>query len=433
MDFADVLLETPRRPRVRCPTLYPSDASPAAVAGGRRALLANSLYHLTNDGAVTVMAGQITVLQAVFRFGPFEIGLLAGTALLVEAIVQVIVGAISDHRDPARFLPIGILLLGATSLLIAASSTFAMLLAITAFSRIGASFYHPVGIAWIGREFGGDALDRSMGFQSAFGDSGVILGMASGAVLGVALGWQSPFIVWGAINLFAAALGLWLVRSRPRLASVPSGTSRADYLGMLKDVRLWIFPLLLSGAAFNIFSNFGPPLLHEKFGLARDTSGVAIALWILAGTIATFFFGKLSRRFGRFRSLAVSYAFVGVAGLAGAVLGNVWAVLLGFWTLGATLFLIYPALFAFVSESSHHRLQGAAFGVIFGIQLLGGAAGLFAAGSLAEGLGVTTDLRATIPFYLMGLLSLAGFAYLIAARPRIENAKKPTPTVAPPL
>src|SRR2546430_5959033 len=64
------------------------------------------MYHLTNDGAVTVIAGQITFLQIQFSFGAFETGLLSGAALLVTAIFQMVFGAMSDRRDPTRFLPL---------------------------------------------------------------------------------------------------------------------------------------------------------------------------------------------------------------------------------------------------------------------------------------------------------------------------------------
>lgn len=138
----------------------------------RRVLIANSIYHLTNDGAVTVLAGQIIFLQVAFAFGPFETGLLSGTALLTTAVLQIVFGAMSDRRDPPRFLPLGILVLGVGSALVALSTNFWMLLVLVSLSRIGASFYHPVGVAWIGREFRGRELDRSMGFQSAFGDAG---------------------------------------------------------------------------------------------------------------------------------------------------------------------------------------------------------------------------------------------------------------------
>src|SRR2546425_10312762 len=87
------------------------------MPGDRRVLLANSMYHLTNDGAVAALAGQIIVLQAVFGgFGPAEVGLLGGTTLVVTAVFQILFGIISDRRDPSRFLPIGIALLGFGSL-----------------------------------------------------------------------------------------------------------------------------------------------------------------------------------------------------------------------------------------------------------------------------------------------------------------------------
>src|SRR5207249_1495230 len=277
------------------------------------------MYHLTNDGAVTVIAGQITFLQTHFSFGAFETGLLSGAALLVTAIFQMVFGAMSDRRDPNRFLPLGIVVLGLGSALVSLSSTFWILLLLVSLSRIGASFYHPVGIAWIGREFQGPELDRSMGFQSAFGDTGVILGMATTSVIAVAFGWQVPFLLWGGINLGAVALGLWLVRNH-RASTGPRESPNRDYIQMIRDVRLWLF-----------------------------------------------------------------------------------------WPLGSAVFITYPALFSFVSEASHRRLQGAAFGLIFGFQLLGGSLGSFAAGSLAASFRTSGDFESTGPFYFLGFLALAGF------------------------
>lgn len=393
------------------------------MADDRRVLFANSLYHLTNDGASTVIAGQITLLQSAFAFGPLETGLLSGSALLVTALFQIVFGAMSDRRDPTRLLPVGIVVLGLGTALVALSTNFWMLLAIVSLSRIGASFYHPVGIAWIGREFRGPELDRSMGFQSAFGDTGVILGMATTAVIAVALGWQVPFLLWGGVNLGAAVLGLYLVRNyRPPPRETPP--RRLDYRSMLRDVRLWLFPLALGGAAFTIFTTFGPLLLHHKYGFDATVSEVAIAIWIIAGAFAAFYFGRLSRRFGRLRTLTAAYAFIAVACLASVASESVGIVLGLFWTLGSAVFITYPALFSFVAESSHERLQGAAFGVIFGFQLLGGSLGSFAAGSLAATFRSVGDLESTAPFYLLGVLAVVGFVYLWVIRDRIPNPEQ---------
>jgi MFS transporter, FSR family, fosmidomycin resistance protein len=391
------------------------------VPSERRILFANSIYHLTNDGAVTVLAGQITVLQAVFSFGPLEAGLINGAALLTTAIFQVIFGAMSDRREPTRFLPIGIIILGIGSAFVAQSSTFWMLLALVSFSRIGASFYHPVGIAWIGRVFRGHELDRSMGIQSAFGDTGVIFGMATTSIIAIAFDWRAPFVLWGGINLAAVAVGLGLVGTHR--AAVPDGAPpKRDYTALLKDVRLWLFPLALGGAAFSIFTTFGPLLLLHKFGFDKTASEVALAAWILVGALVVFFFGHVSRRFGRLRTLTACYAFIAVASLAAGVSQDTGLVLALLWTFGSAVFITYPAIFSFVAESIHERLQGAAFGVIFGFQLLGGSLASFAAGTLAEGFRSVGDLESTAPFYLLGALALAGFLYLVAIRGRVPNA-----------
>lgn len=396
------------------------------MPGDRKVLLANSIYHLTNDGSVTIVAGQITLLQVAFAFGALETGLLSGTALLVTALFQIVFGALSDRRDPPRLLPLGIVLLGVGTLLVAVASDFWMLLALVAVSRIGASFYHPVGIAWIGREFRGPDLDRSMGFQSAFGDAGVILGMATTAIIAVAVGWQVPFLIWGGVNLGAVLIGLRLLRHYR-----PSPTNRIgfrrDYRKLVRSVRPWLFLIALGGAAFTIFTTFGPLLLHHKFGFDDTAAEVAIAVWILVGAVVAFFFGRVSRRFGRLRTLTVSYGLIAIASLVGAVSGVPAMVLLLFWTLGSAVFITYPALFSFVAEASHERLQGASFGVIFGFQLLGGSLGSFAAGGLAAVLP-GADFESTAPFYLLAFLAAAGFLYLIVIRGRIRNASAEVPS-----
>ncbi len=396
------------------------------MAGDRRVLVVNSVYHMTNDGAVQVLAGQIALLAVVFSFGPFETGLLVGTALFVNAVFQVLFGIMSDRRDPSRFLPIGIVILGVASILVAEAHTFLMLLLVVALARVGASFYHPVGIAWIGREFQGEHLDRSMGFQSGFGDAGEILGMASGAVLGVAIGWGSPFILWGAINLIAVAVGLILVRGHPSPPHAKTTGSLRDLRGTLRDVRLWIVPLATGSISYNIIAYFGPLLLHGKFGLGPDVSGLSIAAWLLVGTIAALSFGRLARRFGRFPLTVFAYAAVGIACLAAAVLDNLLLLLVAVWGLGAAIFLTYPAIFAFAAESIHLRLQGAAFGLVFFFQLAGGAVGSLAAGSIAELLIGQGDLALTAPFWLSAVLSLLTAGYLLAVRKRVEN-RAPTP------
>jgi len=383
------------------------------MAPDRRLLLANSVYHLTNDAAVTVMAGQITILRTDLQFGYVDVGLLTGAALLVTIVAQIVFGRMADRRDPSRFLPIGIAFLGIASIAITTARSFLPFLALVAVSRIGAGFYHPVGIGWVGRAYAGADLDRAMGFQSSFGDLGVILGMGSGALLGSAYGWEAPFYLWGALNLAAVLLGLILVRGRRSPPVAPS--ARVDYRAVIRDVRFWILPIAIGGAAFNIISNFGPILMHDGYGLPDALSGVFIALWILVGSVAAFFFGRLSALFGRYRSLLAAYLSLAITGFVAALLG-LPATLAVLWTLGSALFITYPATFSFISDAARTRGQGAAFGMIFAFQLLGGTLGVLAAGALAQAFN-----SPAVPFLLVGGLCGGGFVYLLAVRSRADS------------
>src|SRR2546422_605421 len=139
------------------------------------------------------------------------------------------------------------------------------------------------------------------------------------------------------------------------------------------------------------------------------------------------------RSVARPRSLLASSAALTIAGLVGALVNDLRVVLVAFWTLGSALFLTYPALFSFVAESSHRRLQGAAFGLIFAFQLLGGAVGLVFAGLLADSFGPTIAFETSVPFTLAAALAFLGFVLLVMVRGQVANPRGTAASSVPPL
>ncbi len=391
-----------------------------AVAINHRVLVASSIYHFTNDGAVTVLAGQLAILQVAFQLSPFETGVLVGTALLVSAVAQLVIGVLSDRLNPFKTLPFGLAILGFASLLVSMSTGFVTLLVTVAAARIGASFYHPVGLAWIGRTFRNGSIDRPMGIQSSLGDAGVILGLATGAALGVRFGWGTPFILWGTVNLVVAGCGVALAPHAERPSSRGLRLQWSEARNAFSALRVWLLPTAAGYACYSIVAYFGPILLHAKFGLSVTAAGIAIALWILAGAVGSFFFGKMSRYLGRYRIVTTSFALVGLASVAAALLENVALVLAALWGLGSTVFLTFPGVFSFASESGQRQVQGTTFGLVFFVQLVGGAIGSFVAGVLGEYFMAVGSLQFTIPFLVSAGFGLGGCVYLGLVRKRIS-------------
>ncbi len=367
------------------------------------------LYHASNDGATVAVAALFPILLTEGLLRNFsDIGFLTLVGLSVTVVGQILFGAWSDKVSPRILLPTGMVILGVASLFTTLAFNFAILLSFVALARLGASFYHPIGISWVGRRFK-DNLDHAMGFQSAAGDLGVIVAFGTSGFLGLYFGWQTPFVVWGTVALLAALFGYVLSAD----ASPPEVTPRAavSWTGILRNILFWIPPLAIGGAAYIITVNYGHLLMIERLGFREDLADFVVAAWIGAGVISAYSYGRISRVFGRLRSLVLAFLIIGFASLILSFAPPAYVLLPVFILFGIAVFITYPGLFAFISESTEERIGGTTFGVIFGFQLVGGALAGYAAGVMADAWGIHT------PFLLLMVLGFLAFGTLAVLAP----------------
>ncbi|MEE9592949.1 MAG: MFS transporter [Thermoplasmata archaeon] len=389
------------------------------MASKRRALVAMGLYHAANDGTVVAIPALFPLLLAENVLTSFtQIGILLSVALGITVVFQIVFGTWSDRGPMRLLLPAGMVILGVASLFTALAQTFAVLLLFVAIGRIGASVYHPVGISWVGKVFRRD-VDRAMGFQSALGDVGVIIAFASSGYLGLLYGWQVPLVLWGGFALVVAVVGTVLTRQERSPPPVASARRAPPWNKIVRRVALWIVPLSIGGAAYTITIGFGNSLLIQRLAFTEDTANLVIALWIAAGVLAAYSYGRISATVGRFRALVSAFLVVGFAGLILSLAPPPPLLIPTFLVFGIALFITYPALFAFISESTEDVIGGATFGVVFGFQLIGGALTGYAAGLMADAWGIHT------PFLLLMALGFVGFLLLMGATPSHLRNKRP--------
>lgn len=377
------------------------------VDGKGKVIVANSLYHLANDATVMVISGLFPLLTATLGFNREGVGFLTSAALVVTVLFQMLFGYLSDRYRPERMMPLGVTVLGLGALATTLSFDYGTLFLFVTISRIGASFYHPVGIGWISKEYNGIEKDRAMGYQSSFGDLGVILGITSSGMLGFHLGWRAPFYFWGSVNLAAASVGYVITRGQRQAKPSTSASGRKSLLRLVP----WIFPLAVSGAVFTIVTNFGPLYFFSRFNLREDFAALAVGLWIVSGGIAAFSFGTISKRLGRFRALTIAVASLTLGMVIISLSPQFEATFVVLATLGSTLFVMYPALFSFVSDATGERLQGSTFGLVFAFQLLGGVLSSPIVGSLWE-----RWREYPIPFMMAAALSAVCLGYVLSLR-----------------
>ncbi|HYU55278.1 MAG TPA: MFS transporter, partial [Candidatus Dormibacteraeota bacterium] len=184
------------------------------TSSSNRILYLVSLNHATNDGSVYLLSSLFPIVLALFNISVFQVGIIVALGYLVNILFQPVVGHYSEGRNPGRLLAIGISIVTVSVISFVFATGFLSLLASVILLRSGSSFFHPVGISTISKSYGGPRLQRSMGFQSAFGNIGVLLVFLTSAPLYLALGWRATFIVFAIWTLADVVLTLTFLRGR---------------------------------------------------------------------------------------------------------------------------------------------------------------------------------------------------------------------------
>lgn len=384
-----------------------------------RLLWVISFHHACNDGTLMALVALIPILREVMGISYYEIGLL-GFALMITVAVQYAIGRLADRVFSRYLLEVGAGLMGISFLLMLFVSDFVGLFSAVAVMRVGASFYHPVGTSWITREFAGDYLETALGVQSGIGNFGVIVALGTSGFLGEAFGWRAPCVLWAALNFTAVLLSILLIADKSIKTKIPDHVRRINSRKTLTKMLPLVVPIMAGGALYQITSYFGPVNLTRGGEWSAGMADLMFAIWIGIGTVTSYFFGRFSAAYGRTRLLIAGYA-VSAGGVAALAASTSWFVVgPALLVYGALLFVTYPALFALVSDATEPAERGTAFGILFGFQLGGGAAFVYASGIVADTTG-----DPIYAFVIAAALALASVASMPYASSRVARTRIP--------
>jgi predicted MFS family arabinose efflux permease len=352
----------------------------------RKLLWAISFHHLCNDGTLMALVALLPILVDQMNISYYDVGLL-GFGLVITVIIQFAVGKYADRKFSKYLLEVGAALMAVSFVLLLLVNDFPGLFAAVIVMRIGAAFYHPVGTSWITRAFGGAYLDTALGVQSGVGNLGVIIAMGSSGYLGQAYSWKVPCMLWAVLNSMAVVVSLLVIKETGLRAPDRTPQERIRSRDTLRKIGLLAIPIVCGGALYQVTGYFGPLNLTKHGGWTAGSADLVFALWIGVGTITSYSFGRISARIDRGTILKLGYAVSLVSTLVLSLISSWFFVAPLLVVFGAFLYLTYPALFAMVTATTVEHERGTAFGILFGFQLGGGAATVFACGIVADVLG----------------------------------------------
>jgi FSR family fosmidomycin resistance protein-like MFS transporter len=374
-----------------------------------------AIYHALNDGSVAVIPILFPIFKSIFNLTYTQVGIITGGGLLLTLISQLIIGRKADGKDFRTLLSVGILLVSISLLLLTQSRDFYTLFLLILFIRFSSSFFHPIGVGWISRTFKKIKLDWAMGIQSGGADIGAFVAVATTLYLTEITYWQFPLFLWSILGIIGLLAGIIFTRNiRVTITKVKFEYKKQTFkealsegLDFLKNIKILVPAIMISGASWGIIITYLPLLLQERTNLSLSLIGLLVAVWLGIGSIASFSYGTISNYLGRKKIIIFSYLSLGIIGIMLTTITSV-QILLGMMVLlGIAVFITYPALFSFISEITHESIEGRTFGIIFTLQLGGGTALLFIGGILSDLIGIW------MPFFLLGIISLIISVFLV--------------------
>jgi MFS family permease len=373
----------------------------------RRVLISSSLFHGLNDAATVAvpMIFPILYAQRTIIRSYSQIGLLSNFGLLTTLFFQVLVVHLSQKTEYRHLLGASFVGISLTLFLIPASGSYFQLFFLYLLFRVFDSFYHTLGMAWVSRTHPRQAIDFAMGVQSGSGMFGVFLAFLSFGYLAQNSDWRLPLFVWAGACFLLGLTSYLLIRDHHFSEDSAGRLDMGSWLEIARLIRRQIPGFLFGGASWAVTIYFAPSLLYHKFAIPMGQTGLFMAVWIGIGTLTTYLFGPISRRFGRTKTFKIGFA---GASLSLLVIGlsplPIYAVM-GLFLFGTFLFVIYPALQSSVGNSCPEAAQPQAFSLASNLQMLAGAIISLLSGFLSDRFSISA------PFVVMGALGVATVAF----------------------
>jgi MFS family permease len=351
-----------------------------------------------------------------------DASLLVVAFFLTYSVFQLPVGRLVDVYSPRRLLVVGQLVLSVGVALVAVAPGYGTMLAGMVVVGLGGSTYHPTGMSVISDAEGEATHGRSMGIHGMLGTFGTVLAPVAVGGVAVAAGWRTALLAAaGAGVAFAVALAVLYPRAAPDavdpdrslLAAVRSefGGGRSVSLaartgaflrspGMLVLVALFV----VVGAEVRAVQSFTNVFASRAVGGDATFGNRMLALTMVAAGVASTAAGYGVDRVDRRLFAGASFALTAVVVAAVAVLplGRV-GLAAAFAVLGVVMYSVYPATNALAAALSTEDSSGSVFAVTQTAAALGGAAGPFLLGVVADAGGIAAGFLSTAGIAAVGV------------------------------
>ena len=382
-------------------------------------LLILSTSHLLNDLMQSLIPASYPLLKEKYALSFVQIGLISLTFQISGALLQPVVGLITDRKAAPYSPVIGMVFTFSGLISLAFAQNYQIILISVVLIGIGSSIFHPEATR-MARYAAGNRQGFAQGVFQVGGQTGGALGPIFAAIILVPWGLSS-LSIFATFALLAMILLVW-IGSKQREISIEFSKNQKDKknkneLKILSPFTIFfslsilIFLVFTKNFYTESFRSFYTFYLIEHFGLSIQASQLMLFIFLFSAALGVLIGGIIGDKIGRYWIIMIS------------ILGPLPLTLILphadlFWTgiLTILINLIMASAFASILIYSIDLLPnriGFIGGLFYGLNFgLGGiAAGLL--GLLTEEYGIETT------YLICSFMPLAGL--IVWFLPRTEN------------
>jgi MFS family permease len=292
-----------------------------------------------------------------------QVGAINAAFMLMAGLLAIPAGLVADRVGRRAVILGGLLVIAGSSFLLYLSTTPGEMIGVYLLFGIGLAAYSPAMMSYIADIAPRTHLGRAYGMYTVAANVAMMLGPASGGLLGRMLGLRNVFLVSGGLTMtmvIAAAVLLPATAMTP----APQRAIRPVFGELLRNRGFRACLLVTFGGCFGfgMFLTF-LPLYLASLGMDAGHVGLVFAAQAMANALSRIPFGRLSDHVADRGNLVIG----GLAGLAAAlVLTGQFTTLPGLFTcaalLGVSMGVAFTALAALIADSVPHDLRGMAMG-----------------------------------------------------------------------
>jgi MFS family permease len=280
------------------------------------------LVAFLNAADRSILVAVMPQLREQFALTPEQLALINSMFFWVYAVAAFVFGRLGDGTRRSWVIMGGLAFWSLATGVVSLSTGFAMLVACRCFVALGEATYYPTGTALISDWHRPAMRSRALSIHQTAVLGGTGAGALAAGFIADRLGWQAPFVIFGAAGLvWCMVLAKWLRNAPVRNATL----GKQSLLGPLAIV-IRRPPALLVCAVFFLANGastgvavWAPTYVHDALGLNLASSALYGAATIsIAGFLAVPIGGLLADSLaartplGRFYTLAIGLSLAGL-------------------------------------------------------------------------------------------------------------------------